>query len=106
MAKEIRSLFQVDEEKKALYGTKSNNYDDFEVGDKVQVITLIQDHCFFYDNDGVVIENKKSYLGIKVKFDEPIHYKDGSCMEDFNFQPEDLYLFGQIESRFDILDIK
>lgn len=67
---------------KEKYGTLKNKYDDFKVGDKVQIICICQDFNFFKEGiTGKVIENHKEYLGIIVEFD------DG---ETFGFEPSDL----------------
>jgi hypothetical protein len=85
-----RSLYEVDRDKKKQYKTLQNTYDMFPVGSHVQVICMCQDFHFFYDETGVVTENKGRYLSINVKFDETRHFKDGSVQTDFNFNPEDL----------------
>lgn len=71
---------------------KNSNYDfdDFPVGTKVKIVSDMVDHSYFFGETGVVVENKDSYLGIKVKYDEPRIYKDGYVQEDFNFNPSDL----------------
>jgi len=71
--------------------TKTNyNYSDFPVGTHVKVVVPCQDFNFFYGETGEVTKNTGGYLGIRVKFDEPRYFKDGSVQKSFNFKPCDL----------------
>jgi hypothetical protein len=63
---------------------------DFPIGRRVQIVTPCEDFTFFYDETGVVVNNTGKYLGISVKLDEPRHYKDGTIMHAFNFNPKSL----------------
>ena len=73
------------------------DYDKFPVGTRVRVVCKGRDFHFFRGKEtGVVIENKKKYLGIIVKFDKPIEYEDGTKLEWFNFEPEDLEVIGGV----------
>ena len=87
-----RSLANATKEIVELYGTKDNTYDDFPVGTPVKIICLSQDFTFFYGETGKVIGNKKRYLGIRVEYDEPRHYTDGTIETGFNFAPDDLVI--------------
>jgi len=67
----------------------------FPPGSKVQVISRGVDFMFFDgDETGIVSRNYGKYLGIIVKFDEPIKYrnwnKDIIECKEWNFNPEDL----------------
>jgi len=95
-----KSLYDANMEAREKYKTSDNTFEMFPVGTKVKVICLAQDMNFFRGETGVVIENKGSYLGIIVKFDEPRHFKDGSVQKDFNFAPDDLIVKGSLNWRY------
>jgi hypothetical protein len=84
-------LYDLSLERIVKYNTKNNAFADFPVGTRVQIITPSQDFYFFYDETGVVTENKNSYLGIIVTFDKPRKFEDGYIQKSFNFNPEDLF---------------
>jgi hypothetical protein len=86
-----RSLHDVHEEVIKKYGTQNNTFDDFKVGDRVKVIAPYVDHYFFFEEEGEVIKNTFSYLGISVKFDKVREFEDGYLQISFNFNPKDLY---------------
>ncbi len=67
------------------------NFKNFEIGDKVKIITPSEDFHFFNEETGVVIKNSHSYLGITVKFDKPRYFKNGYIQTEFNFNPESLF---------------
>jgi hypothetical protein len=87
-----KSLADVRDEAQKKYNTSGNTHDMFPIGTKVKIITPCQDFNFFYGETGVVTKNTGDYLGIRVTFDEPRHFKDGSIQESFNFDPDDLYI--------------
>lgn len=87
MSKSIADLRKEAVEK---YNTAGNTYDDFQIGDEVKIITPCQDFYFFYEETGVIIENKGRYLGISVKFHQPREFEDGYIQNSFNFEPQDL----------------
>jgi len=90
--KSNKTLKDVREEKEKKYKTSKNTFDDFPIGTRVKIITPMEDFTFFYEEEGTVIENKYRYLGIKVEFDTPRKYEDGTELKYFNFQPESLYV--------------
>lgn len=79
-----KTLAQIREETKSNY-----TFDDFPVGTRVEIVTPMEDFTPFFNEKGIVINNRHSYLGIKVQLDEPRHYTDG-YIEIFNFNPESL----------------
>lgn len=83
MSKSIADLNR----ERANHGAKLS---DFPVGTHVRIVCACRDFTFFYDETGVVVENKDTYLGLRVKFDELRVYEDGSTLESFGFKPEDL----------------
>jgi hypothetical protein len=97
MSKSIRDIRQ---EKMIEYNTINNKFEDFQIGDRVKVITPSQDFHFFYEETGKVIKNSYKYLGICVEFDEPRVFEDGYIQKGFNFEPEDLFLLKTIEKPF------
>ena len=91
MLDEHKTVWDINQEQKLKYCTNLNTFDMFPIETKVQVITVCQDHNFFTGTEkGKVIRNSGEYLGIIIKFDEPIQYKDGSIRTEFNFNPTDL----------------
>jgi hypothetical protein len=70
--------------------TENNKYWQFPVNTRVVVISPCVDFTFFYNEKGVVIKSTNEYFGIRVKFDKPRYYADGTILYDFNFNPEDL----------------
>lgn len=64
--------------------------EDFPVGTHVEIVCACRDFTFFYNETGRVIENKDTYLGIRVRLDEVRVYEDGSTLETFGFKPQDL----------------
>lgn len=99
-----KTVAQIREERMKRYGTKNNTYDMFPVGTKVKIISPCVDFIFFYGETGVVIENKRSYLGITVQFDEDRVFEDGYRQTSFSFNPKDLWV-EPILDRWEILDI-
>lgn len=85
-----KSVHDMNEEAKTLYGTRDQTYDDFPVGTRVKIICSGQDFYFFWGETGQVVSNSHKYLGIQVKFDEPRHFKDGFIQGSFGFEPDDL----------------
>lgn len=69
---------------------KENTFDMFPVGTTVKVVSEIVDFRFFYLQTGIVVENTGGYLGIRVQFDEPMNYEDGSVLKGYGFNPENL----------------
>ena len=82
----MATIKDVREQEMEKYGTENQQYSDFPIGTRVEVITPSQDFHFFNHEQGKVIRNNNSYLGIIVKFDKK--YK----RPDFNFEPKDLYI--------------
>lgn len=69
----------------------------FIIGDRVKIVCdYVDSHFFRIGEMGTVIENKKCYLGITVKFDNPhpIEYASGArhIQEVFNFEPHHIEL--------------
>ncbi len=70
----------------------------FEVGSKVRIVSGYVDCYFFNKETGVITKiNRKEdgdikYLGIIVKFDEPIGFEGGFLKHNHNFHAEDLEL--------------
>lgn len=64
--------------------------EDFPVGTHVHIVCACRDFHFWYDETGIVVENKDTYLGIKVKLDEPREYDGGQIITHFGFRPQDL----------------
>lgn len=87
-----RTMADLNKDMKETYGTKDNTYEDFPVDSRVKIITACQDFSFFYGETGKVIENKGTYLGITVKYDEPRHYQGGGVQTGFNFNPDDIVI--------------
>jgi hypothetical protein len=85
-----KSLLDMNEELKNRYNTRTQTYNDFPVGTHVQIICVCQDFNFFYSEEGVVEANSGKYLGIRVVFDKPRKFEDGSVQTYFNFDPDDL----------------
>jgi hypothetical protein len=86
-----KSLGEVRRERLAKYYPNGlPTYDDFKVGDPVKIITPMQDFRFFNYQTGTVTKNTKEYLGINVKFDEPMKYENGYILEEYNFEASDL----------------
>lgn len=86
----MTSLLEV---KKATFkrnNTLGQTHLDLPVGTPVRVITPISDFHFFYGETGYVIESKPGYLGMRVRFDEPRVFKDGTTQEEHIFDPEGL----------------
>lgn len=75
-------------------------YEDFPAGSRVRVSTFHQDGYFFRTTEtGVVQKNTGRYLGIRVKFDEPMEFEDGWVKYDHGFDPGDLRLIGPAPGR-------
>jgi len=71
--------------------SKHTDYSDFEVGDRVKVVSEWVDMRAIPDNmTGVVVRNMQRYLGIIVKFDTPLRYISGPAVIEFNFNPQNL----------------
>lgn len=85
-----KSVKELGEEARAQHNTEANTFEMFPVGTAVEVISPCVDFYFWYNERGQVIENKGCYLGIIVRFDEPIIYEGGYRQETFNFNPTDL----------------
>lgn len=90
-----RSIWDVRQEQVKLYGTETNTHGDFPIDTSVKIICVSQDHHFFYGETGKVVKNTGGYLGIKVEYDEPRHYKDGTIETSFNFNPQDLCFWNE-----------
>ena len=88
---ENRTLRDVHEEAIEKYGTGENGFENFKIGDRVKVITPYCDSYFFFEEEGEVIKNTFSYLGISVKFDKVREFEGGYLQISFNFNPKDLY---------------
>ena len=100
-----KTIKQLHDEYVNKYHTNNNSYDDFPVGTRVKIITPCQDFHFFYGEEGIVVDNKKEYLGIEVRYDKPRHYEDGTIETGFNFNPKDLWKIPEKEiPRYDLLD--
>ena len=84
--------------RKKCYPDRLPTYDDFKIGDRVEVIVPWEDCYFFYGETGIIIKNSHEYLGIVVKFDNPRNFEGGYVQETFNFKPEDLFKIGQDET--------
>lgn len=85
------SVFDLNEQQCDKWSTRDNRYDMFKSGTRVRIICMGQDHNFFSGEEtGIVIRNDGDYLGIIVKLDSPIHYKDSYVLTEFNFNPRDL----------------
>ncbi len=87
-----KSVGQLSTDNKELYETLDNTFGDFPIGTRVKIITRYEDFTFFYGETGKVIKNSGNYLGISVRFDKPRHYKDGSILTGFYFNPQSLYI--------------
>lgn len=80
------------------HGAKAS---DFPVGTHVKIVCLARDFNFFYGETGVVTESSDEYLGMRVQFDEPRHFKpsegypEGYIQHSFNFKPEDLVVISK-----------
>ena len=85
-----KNLATIHKEQIKKYGTGNQTATHLPVGTRVKVITPCCDFRFFYEQTGVVTESQDSYLGIKVKFDTPMEYEDGTILEGFSFKPTDL----------------
>lgn len=89
-----KSISQLNDERR----NKKAKHSDFPVGTAVKIVTVCRDFHFWYGETGIVTENKGggSYLGIRVKLDEPRVYEGNEftsgewTLETFNFNPEDL----------------
>lgn len=87
-----RTIADVRNDRVKKYGTEYNSFDDFQVGDRVQVITPYCDCSFFPEGlPGKVTRVYSGYLGITVVFDKPREFEDGHLQLSFNFNPHDLY---------------
>jgi len=95
-----KSVYEVNEENKEKYKTKSNTFDMFPEGTKVKIICAAQDFYFFYGETGVVSRNTGKYLGIQVQFDGPREFENGYIQESFNFEPADLVVLGKENWRY------
>ena len=95
---ENRTVADIHAERINKYGTEFNTFDDFQIGNRVKVITPHCDRSFFPEGlPGEVTQNTKRYLGITVTFDHPREFEDGSLQFSFNFNPKDLYNLTQKE---------
>ena len=86
------NLAEIRKKNVAKYKTHKNTFFDFPPGTRVKVIVPCCDFSFFYEETGVVADVKHEYLGIRVEFDEPRKFEDGTLQTGFNFNPEDLYI--------------
>ncbi len=74
----------------------------FEVGSKVKIVSRYVDCYFFNKETGIITKiNRKEdgdikYLGIIVKFDEPIGFEGGFLKHIHNFHSEDLELIKEV----------
>ena len=94
-----KNLAQIRKEKIQEYGTQNNTYIDLPIGTKVLVITPCCDFRFFYEPTGVVVKSENKYLGIGVRFDEPMKYEDGTTLKGFSFHPKDLAILENTQEK-------
>jgi hypothetical protein len=72
-SEKLKSIADLNEEKKERYKTTFQTYKDFKVGDRVKIVCTTQDFHFFNDDLATIVEiYEQEHLCIKVKFDEPI----------------------------------
>lgn len=94
----IRSLGDLVRERKEERGTTEQTVRDFELGDRVAVITPWHDFYHFFEETGVVTDinikpgNDTYDHSINVTFDTPRRFKGGYVQTDFWFGPTDLFL--------------
>ena len=88
------SLAAADWRAKRDAGTLNNTVALFPVGALVRVVCLAQDFRFFHGQTGRVTKNDpvRRYYPIEVTFDEPMRYDDGSQLDAFGFNAEDIGL--------------
>ena len=91
-----KSVADIRRENEIIYGTKDNTFDDFPIAIRVKVVCPCEDFTFFNGETGVVTQNTGDYLGIAVKFDNPPHYRDGSVLTGFSFNPKSLCVLNKI----------
>ena len=90
-----KSVYEINEQRRIVFGTLNNEFEDFPVGQRVRIICVGQDHYFFNGNEkGTVTKNTGKYLGIMIKFDKPRHFENGYIQTHFNFEPKDLMRIG------------
>jgi hypothetical protein len=97
-----KTLFEVNKELETNY-----TFDDYPIGQRVRLRTVCEDFTFFEGNEtGKVIKNTGKYLGITVQFDKQLHYRDGSTLDSFNFNPTSLEPINnkEKEMRYEIVD--
>jgi hypothetical protein len=82
----MTSMAQVNQAAQEKYNTLNNQYSDFPLGSRVEVIVGTRDFSFFHNEQGTIVENNGGYLGLIVQFDN----KHGG--RRFNFHPQDLIL--------------
>lgn len=102
-----KMVSEINAERFIQYNTLNNTFKHFPVGTPIKVICVFCNHTFFPDNlEGIVVENKNSYLGIKVKLNRKIIInQDGDKSDTFYFNPRDLVPANRLPEKTPIEDL-